>query len=588
MKTIFLYLMILNFSISVVSAQGQLTLADLSICSEREPELKQLLKKINAGTHAINIWLVPPMGCPRCEGIIPVAIEKMKAFAPDEIHLVWLLSHTKEQLTDYLVQRDFEKYLLWDANDGNIAMFVQMNIGMIQTPHYLRYEPLQDRFVHQISLLGSNFSNSYLQDIITGKVRNLKYIPCDINAQADATSRKIINFNQVKAFNIPGSPVEPLYLAISPQRNKCLFVDRFSWEAIEMNANEDIHRFGVFSTFNSDTFIDPRVPAETYRMLKSSGVLNNMLFSPSYAADNKEIRFSASMARLDFHDDQVDYYNEPVLLTGAANMPFKVKSSIRSNKPESLSVLHTYTFLHPEKSILFTTLSKGWPSSGNKPSVSNDSPESPFRKDFYENSPLFIKLDLSGNALGYIGKLNPLAEKLRTGYYYTYISAVFHNSEFYYSDGFSCKVFSEASPHEPICDLKLNPIILNGVGNGQMSIDDHSQIPLCKAVEAPVLELSPDSQLNYILDFKSVFKDCITKFDLNDTHVLCLVYRDRKPRVILYDRKKQSIVSENWVPEKMGDAKLSRVLVSRDQKDVLWLDALYLDGNQIQWASVSF
>jgi hypothetical protein len=323
-------------------------------------------------------------------------------------------------------------------------------------------------------------------------------------------------------------------------------------------------------------------------MLKNTGVLNNMLFSPSYAADNNEIRFSASIARLDFHDNAVDYYNEAVLLTGAANVPFKIKSSIRSNKHESLSVLHTYTFLHPEKPILFAALSKGWPSSGNQPSVDNDSPESPFRKDFYQMSPLFIKLDLSGNTLGYIGKLNPLAEKLRTGYYYTYTSAAFHNSEFYYSEGFSCKVYSESSPQEPVCDLKLNPIILNGIGNGHMGIDDHSQVPLYKAIEAPVLQLSPDSQLNYILDFKSAFKDCITKFDLNDAHILCLVYRDRKPRAILYDRKKQSVVSEYWLPEKMGDAKLSRVFVSRDQKDVLWLDALYLEGNEIQWASVSF
>jgi hypothetical protein len=588
MKTIFLYLMILFVSLSSLSAQSQLTLSDLSICSERETELKQLLKKTNAGKQVINIWLVPPMGCPRCEGIIPVSIEMMKVHAPDELHLVWLLKHTREELKDYLSQREFDDYMLWDAADGRFEQFVHMNIGEIQTPHYLRFDPVQDKFVHQISLLGSRLSDQYLQDVISGKERNIRYIPCNAGARIEANTRNEVRFTQIEKYNIPGNSVEPLDMTISKDRKKCLFIDRFSWDAIEMNAKEDIQRFGVFSTFNADTFIDPRVPGETYRMLKSTGVLNNMLFSPSYAADNKEIRFSASIARLDFHDNEVDYFNVAVLLTGAANKPFKVKSRIQANKPEALSIMHTYTFLHPDKPLMFTGLSKGWPSSGNQPFVDNDSPESPFRKDFYENAPLFMKLDYAGNNMGFVGSMDPVYQKLRTGYYYTYTSAVFHKSEFYYSDGYSCKVYSESSGAAPICDLNLNPLILNGMGQGQISIDGQTQIPLCKAIEAPVLQLHADSQLNYILDFKSVFKDCITKFDLNDDFVLCLVYRDRKPRAILYDRKKQSMISEHWIPEKMGDAKLSRVIVNRDHKDVLWLDALYLDGNQLQWASVSF
>jgi hypothetical protein len=177
---------------------------------------------------------------------------------------------------------------------------------------------------------------------------------------------------------------------------------------------------------------------------------------------------------------------------------------------------------------------------------------------------------------------------LRTGYYFNYTSAVFRNSTFYYSDGYSGKIYEDAPGNLPVCDLKLNPYLLNSLGTGDLRLADQSQVPILNSIDIPVLQLHPDSQLNYILGFKSVFKDCITKFDLNEDYVLCLVYRDRKPRAILYNRKKHVIVSEQWVPEIMGDARLSRVYVSRDDKDALWLDALYLNGGHIQWASYAF
>jgi|GEM_PF-6931087 len=588
MNTIWISLLMMTLSMSALSAQSQSTLANLSVCNERESELKQLIKKANPRNQPMNIWIVPPMGCPRCEGLIPVLIEGMRKYAPDEVHLVWMLKHTREELKDYLKQREFDGYTLWDVADGRVEQYVQMNIGDIQTPHYMRFEPDKNRFVHQISLLGSRMSEAYMLDVITGKEAQMRYVTCDAQHQKLQNNRSEIEFSQVKNYKVPGNTVEPLEVAISKDRNQFLFIDRFSWDVVELNAKNDIIRFGVFNSFNVDTFIAPQVPRETYQMLKSTGVLNNMLFSPSYSADGKQIRFSASIARLDFHDNSVDYYNVPVLLSGAAGSRFQIDRIIRIDKPDEFSIMHTYTLLHPSQPLMYVGMSKGWPSSGAKSFVDSASLSSPFRKDFYHDTPLFVKINNKGKNEGFIGSINPVYQKLRTGYYFNYTSAVFRNSTFYYSDGYSGKVYEDAPANLPVCDLKLNPYLLNSLGTGDLRLADQSQVPILNSIDIPVLQLHPDSQLNYILGFKSVFKDCITKFDLNDDYVLCLVYRDRKPRAILYNRKKHVIVSEQWVPEIMGDARLSRVYVSRDDKDALWLDALYLNGSHIQWASYAF
>jgi len=590
MKKSCIYTLFICLFCSTLSAQNKENLATLTFCLESAPDLKEKLSALSSSGKAVNIWILPPMGCPRCEGVMNIALQLLRKTAPDDIHVLWLSDFSKEDLKTYLKERNYQVDFIWDKNQEEISNYLSVNLGSFQTPHYLRFDTRLQKFTYQTSVLGSEISPGWVEQVVNIKEENILYANCNNTLQYSdpvSVSGEWLQFTQLDSFLVPGSIAEPDALAISADRSQATLIDRFSWDVLELNRSDKAKRYSMFDKINIDTFISEDVSSEVVLMLKKSGVLNTMLFCPQYIGNTGHRFFSASFAKLVIEDDAVGYYNVPVLISCSNKGEMYIEPSFNEFPEEKFSMSHTRYLADPEGKSLFISLSKGWPVIGTESSIEDANPGSPFRKDFYNNAPLFIKTDRKGNILEYAGKIEKIFSRLRTGYYYSAPSGCFWKGVFYYSTGFSGEIYAENNPDVPVFKLPFPQLITSGKYSGTIDLADGASLPLIHTPDVPVLSLAPDSQLNYILGFKELFKDCLTQFALNDTEIACLVYRDKKPRVLVYNRQSNSKLMEYDVPLKLDKSALSRVMVSRDIYNELWLDAVYTSGTKLIWASTS-
>jgi hypothetical protein len=292
------------------------------------------------------------------------------------------------------------------------------------------------------------------------------------------------------------------------------------------------------------------------------------------------------LPKIVFKDDELGYYNEGVFVR--TNL---VQSTVLGslNKEEAIGFHPSHTQFYPDwkGENIYMKCSKGWPVSGTDPSVSDDSPDSPFRQDFYTDAPMVAISDYTGRVHGKLGRLDEIHAKTRTGYFYADFLGAYNQDTFFYTSGYSGKIYSQFSDAKPVFICPDIQYLFNTGIQGMMQMADGKQIPILPSTDAPILLLEPDSQLNYILKLEDKFKKGIKEFELNNQFIALIIQDfDKSKYWVVYERYSGKLIQRVPIPAYHAGGHLSAAMIGKDIKNRLYLEALYLNGNTLQWCSL--
>jgi hypothetical protein len=586
-KQYFVLVYLMCYLSGLTQAQSEKSMAQAGICREKLDSLIFVVESCMGNSDIANIWIIPPMGCPRCEGVSALAMGMFRNQDPGEKHIVWIDRYYKENLKTYLRDRKFPSDTILDATSGIMSDWMSINLGQFQTPHYLRYNRTKKSFVSEHSLLGANVSNDWIKEIRLEQNNPVQIVSClNSNPKAEMTSVQNEGFyDQSISFEIPGDIPEFSQRDISEDRQEVCLVDNFSWDIIRLQrSNNTCSRVSILSQLPLDTFISSDAPESIVRMLKKSGVINYMVFSPKYGR-NKDLYVGISLPKIVFSDNNLGYYNEAVLVNSDWRHSW-IKGCFETDSALGFQTSHTRFFLDRNEKNLFMKCNKGWPVIGTSSYISNDSHESPFRRDFYDLAPALAISDLKGKVYGHMGKLDDLFSRTRTGYYYSNISAAFHRDTFYFTNGYSGQIYSQFQDIQPVFSCPDFKYIYSQSVRGSMKMEDGTEVPVLPESDAPVLELEPDSQLNYIIGIHSFLPKWIEEFGLNDRFVCTITKSQERIKYwTVYNRQTGKVLQRLKIPEYYGRGHLCATFVGKDANNVLYLEALYLQGTHLEWCS---
>lgn len=589
MKTILIFSLLFFPPSFLLFGQSESGMAHLKLCKENTSKIIEVIESNIDSNSIVNIWIIPPMGCPRCEGVASVAMTMFRKIRPDEKHVVWIDRYSQKNLTQYLKDRNFPADKVLDSDNGILSNLLALNLGNFQTPHYLRYNGTKKEFTIERPLLGASVSDQWIQEVIQESDAPIEIISCsaksvftkDIKVESESI------FTETRKYTIPGDVPEFTQKDIAPDRSEIILVDKFTWDVIQLQReNSQCNRVNVLNQLPLDTFISPDAPASIVNMMKKSGMINYMLFTPKYGGKNKDIYFGVSLPKIVFKDDELGYYNEGVFVR--TNLVHStVLGSLNKEKVFGFHPSHTQFYPDWKGENIYMKCSKGWPVSGTDQSVSNDSPDSPFRLDFYTDAPMVAISDFTGRVHSKLGRLDEIHAKTRTGYYYADFLGAFNQDTFFYTTGYSGKIYSQYSDSKPAFVCPDIQYLFNTGIQGMMQMADGKQIPILPSTDAPVLLLEPDSQLNYILKLEDKFKKGIKEFELNNQFISLIIQDfDKTKYWVLYERYSGRLVQRIPIPAYYSGGHLCAAMIGKDGQNRMYLDALYLNGNTLHWCSL--
>lgn len=585
MKKIHIYLLLYVLCISHIFAQSREQFAEVSICSAQQEAFKNQLDLIADGADYLNIWIVPPLGCPRCEGLVNISLGMLRDSTGKEKSISWMLKYTSEQLKKYLEERKYPSDIILDVQDADLREIFSVNIGQFQTPHFIRYSVKERIFTAQASSLGMHLSKEWVQQQKLSRGNQIHMISCDKKVAENISNINPDLFTQEIKFDITGDLIQIAEMDLSSDRSEICLIDQFGWDIVRLNRDRKIVRTSILSQIPIDTFVSKEVPAETVHMLKKTGIINNMIFCPKYIGNSKDLMFSASLAYLDIQGDEVGYSNEAVMIRWDQNKNAKILCRLNTDHLGKISLAHTRYFPAPDGKYIYVKSAKGWPVSGTESSVDSGSAESPFRLDFYDEVPLFTVMNAAGEKHAFAGKLENVFRDIRTGYYFNQTNGVFYQDTFYYTSGYTGEIYSEYNLQKPIFKIPDFHYILSPKYSGNIELADGSKLPVLHTTDAPILELEPDSQLNYFMQYRKLFSRSMSDFALNTKYVSVLIQDQNNLIWRVYDRNSKELLRQEIIPAYYKDCRLSQCMLTRDDQDVLWLDAVYGDVSALYWVS---
>lgn len=589
MKTRIILILLSITLLSPLFAQSDKGMAHLKICQEYKRQLIEILERNYPTASAINIWIIPPMGCPRCEGISSVAMTLFKKLRPGEKNIVWVDKYQKENLKQYLGERKYPCDTILDSNTGILSQWLSLNIGDFQTPHYLRYNARKKEFTIERPLLGSSVSEEWVETILKESEGIIPTVSCgetrEIKKANPEESENI--YNEIRKFTIPGDMPELLHADISPDRQEFAVIDRFSWDLIRLSKKTaETERIKLLSLLPLDTFIAENTPKSIINMMKKSGMINNMIFNPKFSDNGNAILLSASLPKITFQNDEVSYYNEATFIR-YQNKQAVITGTLDFDKKSDVHPNHTRFYPSGKNGWMYLKCSKGWPIIGTSPSVPAEEKENPFRKDFYTHAPTLAIVNAEGKMINTLGKLDAIFSKIRTGYYYNDITGSAFRDTFYYTGGFTGEIFSQYNYDTPVFRCPEIVLMESNLHSGDIAMATGQIIPMLKTTDAPVLDIKPDSQLNYIMKFKDTFNKSIEEFAFNETQIGIILNRDSgEKHWILYNRFTGKEISRTEIPRTQFGGTLKNCLIGRDANNRLYLESIYVKGNTVHWCSL--
>ena len=398
------YIITLSLVVWSLNLSGQ-NLHDLTQFEGTEKNVSDFfLKNGYNSTDTLYIVLLPPMGCPRCEGLINPFFKKLKEVNPNIKTLLIAFYPLSSPLESYFDKRKFSvDNILVDTKESFLENF-SLSTPNLQVPLFTKIIVNKGEILRIEPSLGINLNDELTLSFLNNNSVKNKTLrknensnkPIEITIDLESYETNVLKFNKIEPIlSTFEKPISILY-SLKFSQNKFISTNDLTQSNYLFIKYGDVWNFkqDISPTeFENKLFIEEDIPDSIYLFCKYSNILNSMFFNSSIFKDT--ISTSASLPHLFWvnkKEEEIGYENVLLILTKKLNNEY-LKHYEFPSLGDKVSFDHTNTIYLSDNNIIIP-VSKGWPNVGTSSELPSNDSLNPFKKVFYKNSPFLYHINL--------------------------------------------------------------------------------------------------------------------------------------------------------------------------------------------------
>jgi hypothetical protein len=503
--------------------------------------------KIPFKSDTAIIFILPPMGCPRCEGLIKPIISYIQKLNVQSDIIVLAVYNKRKAVEHYLKRRLFNSDYDIITDDKFLNSFL-LSVEPLRVPFITKFNIKTGKLINSESLLGFSADSTNTAKFIFSRempqraLNKFKEVNKQVKIDSVELSAKILSdFNMIKKLKLLDSDEFPLssalYYEVSPSGSYLSIVDDLTSQIYIFN----LITGRIFNVLYPDSAEEKKfikISEAVYQYMKQNNIIHSMYFNHSFYNDTSLI-ITASLPKVVMEGENIGYYNKAVFILKDINKNSGSVIINFSDHPDTLFTLsHTAAQFLYKDNLIFVPLEKGWPATGSK-ILHHDinKLENPFEEEFYKFAPQFAVYNVDGSFLTYFGKLDSSIEKLKLGYYANSPIVKKIRSNYWIADRFSGKIVVYSN-------------LQFGMPSDEITIFKNSEkIPNINFLEKP---------LDYIIEtFKNNFHKQIVDFAVKDSVIYTLISENNLLSFIIINENTKS-KSVKYIPHYRDGMKLTK------------------------------
>lgn len=375
--------------------------------------------------------LLKPSQCARCEGLINPLINEMKHLDSNLYFVSIVMARNYSAASEYIQTNGFKFDTVIFDTTNNIPNFINDFNGQLAVPYFFRLDS-SGSLINQLALLGLDMSNKALiQNFLEGnhapKTKCTEFSTKNRSFNSSLkNSKRLIRFQgNISNLQIIDSSK---YLVTDTYKNS-LIVLQHGKDPVELRPSQ----------FEMKLLVSKDIEPDIYSYLIENKIIKTLYLGAITDDMSGKFLIIASLPNVQLAKEngeyQLSYSNKMAyILKLDANDSVSIDTFIHSNA--RFPLIHPKTFLTQSGGKIIP-LQKGWPCVGVESIDRYEQENNPLNDSFYVESPIamfYPKYDSIGIP---IGKIDPILQKLKTGYYF--IDPTFTETEHfvYYNTGFT-------------------------------------------------------------------------------------------------------------------------------------------------------
>jgi hypothetical protein len=530
----------------------------------------------------VYVNFIPPMGCPRCEGIVIQYNQLLQKMDKKHLIINVLLYKKEKALSEYIRLQNFPGNVLFvDTGDQFLRIF-HVNKETVSVPYITKISLKQGKTIIASPTLGIDLNENLVENIISKTTFAEMFLPDDAETSLKSTesespvSLSLHPDNWKQLFNtemflfpidsckIPASDTIPIVytFVLNPAGDK-LIIDNSVTNSYTIYSKENkqwVNPIALRPTAEEDTmFIDKSIDPSIYQYFKGINLLVSMYLNAAFTKQN--VYLTASLPQLSVVKKDsamsLEYSNMPVCLVkdyqGRTTHSF-LFDEIMENK--EYVFLHSGGLFFEDDSLFVFQLQKGWPAVGAE-ALPKEKENNPFLPEFYDNAKTILFYNAHTRDCTLTAPLDSLYGKYKLGYYINTPLVKKCNNRYYW------------------VDTRLGKI-------SALSNDFQSSFPVCDLLNIDTLLYSmPYSEnLLYMESYKPFFEKEIIDFEvLEDNNCVALVTDGSHH--YLYRTTKKGKVNITAFPDKIGDKDITGLQFATNSQNNRVVYGLYQSNQEI-------
>lgn len=537
---------------------------------ERIAQLFTDTADLNGRSDYCYLILLPPGICPRCEGLIPPSVERIKKYDSTARIIISASFPRMSSLIMYLAEHGLNADAFWlrEGEDDQILDDFCFSTGFMQVPYLTKINIHSGLLVYSAAYLGMNLNDSLIREIVAVR-DNSDFIIEDCPGESDAKSEERVYDpllfpadSILLTDTMAGIPSGITGMSINQDASSFLFHDRLTLDILYY---EKVDRDqAVLRTIlqpgekEKNLFVDKNMPEKILLFLDRAGILRSMYFNADFNGNSK-ILISASLPYVYMEDEEsVSYYNEAVILekeiaSGEIDRILRINTDTNSG----FVIDHTNFKITSNDGSFAIPVQKGFPSVGTEIDLNqNDTVQNPFLEGFYKSAPLFQRYISDSDYLApgdFIGEIDSIYGVYQLGY--SFVSP-------FYKERHDTVLLSSGTSGK--LKLYVRDSLLNTLQVFDVKIDS-SRIAFEKKESEP---------LEYILSFSDFFENSIVDAEILGDNLYVLIKGENSYYLKQFNRMKPYKVPY-YLPEYFGKEKLKVARFVKTPQNLLQIYAVY-------------
>lgn len=550
---------ILLFTLQITSKSQDDDLHTMTQIDNTQNKIKEYFKnsKITFKTDTSYVFIVPPMGCPRCEGLIDPIISYLKKFNVKSDILVVAVYDKHKSAGQYLKRRDFDSDYILTVDKTFLNSF-WLSTERLSVPYFTKFNVKTGELIISQALLGFTADSANISKIIEASIPIPKFVGMFKNTtdkletiESKLNSSEYIKYSKnIKLIDNEEYPLSKTFYFIINKSGTYISVldDLTLFPYIYDLRTGKLLNVLVTDSVEEMSFVS--VSKDIFKYVKDINILNTMYFNNNFMK-NDELIISASLPKLVMEGENIGYYNEAVV----------IEKNIFTNKlnriinfsplPDTLfSISHTNSQFLLDNEKIFVPVSKGWPTEGTEMLDSTvDKIKNPFTDVFYLNTPVGAFYDTNGNFIQYFGNLNNIYKQLKLGYLFCNPLLKIEDSKIWLTDRYSGKIYKY---------------------NNFDALEPKDTITVFEVTLKPADISYREKPLEYILQtFKMNFTKQISDFTIINNKLYSLIKEDECFYLLITDLGKTNRISKKNIPPVIEDRKIQNALLRLENNKVI-------------------